>query len=104
MGGRGVVSGWVGAVAALRAGAIPARTVSRCCASTRIGKTQKSIAVQSEMAGECGNRTHPALLSKVAVILKITEATRPHPPPVPSRDFDREFSTLYDLSDDYGTL
>jgi hypothetical protein len=66
--------------------------------------TKNITVAQSNVAGECGNRTHPTLLSRVALILKITEATRPHPPPVPSRDFDREISTLYDLSDDYSTL
>src|SRR3954468_1917535 len=47
------------------------------------------------MAGECGNRTHPTLLSKVTVILKITEATRPHPPPFPLVDFDSNLSPLH---------
>ena len=50
------------------------------------------------MAGECGNRTHPTLRSKVTVILKITEATRPHPPPFVSVDFDRNFSPVNDLA------
>jgi hypothetical protein len=54
----------------------------------------------SEVAGECGNRTHPTLRSRVTVILKITEATRPHPPPRVSLDFDRNFSPFDDLADD----
>ena len=52
------------------------------------------------MAGECGNRTHPTLHRKVTVILKITEATRPHPPPLRSADFDRNVSPLKDLTDE----
>ena len=52
------------------------------------------------MAGECGNRTHPTLRCRVTVILKITEATRPHPPPIHSDDFDRNFSPFDDLADD----
>src|SRR3954468_24409644 len=55
------------------------------------------------MAGECGNRTHPTLRSKVTVILKITEDTRPHPPPFASVDFDRNLSPLKDLAYCYGT-
>jgi hypothetical protein len=61
------------------------------------------------MAGECGNRTHPALRRRVTVILKITEATRPHPPPFPSYDFDsddfdRNVSPMNDLPHDYRAL
>jgi len=56
------------------------------------------------MAGECGNRTHPTSLCKVTVILKITEATRPHPPPFPSADFDRNVSPLNDFADNHGAL
>src|SRR3954468_10681186 len=55
------------------------------------------------MAGECGNRTHPTLRSKVTVILKITEATRPHPPPFASVDFDRNLSPLCDFAYCYGS-
>jgi hypothetical protein len=55
----------------------------------------------SEVAGECGNRTHPTLRSRVTVILKITEATRPHPPPRVSLNFDCNFSPLDDLTDNY---
>jgi len=51
------------------------------------------------MAGECGNRTHPTLLRKVTVILKITEATRPHPPPSVSAHFDRNVSPFSHLAD-----
>src|SRR4029079_15189104 len=56
----------------------------------------------SGMAGECGNRTHPTLRSKVTVILKITEATRPHPPPFVSFHFDRNFSPISDFPNTYG--
>ena len=56
------------------------------------------------MAGECGNRTHPALRRRVTVILKITEATRPHPPPFKSADFDRNVSPLKDFADDHRAL
>ena len=55
----------------------------------------------SDVAGECGNRTHLTLRSKVTVILKITEATRPHPPPLVSVDLDRNFSPLDDLANHY---
>ena len=55
------------------------------------------------MAGECGNRTHPTLLRRVTVILKITEATRPHPPPHFSLNFDRNFSPVDDLADNRRT-
>ena len=58
----------------------------------------QTSATAIEVAGECGNRTHPTLLSKVAVILKITEATRPHPPPFVSLNLDRNVSPVDDLS------
>jgi hypothetical protein len=95
------VSAGVAAVLVLWAGEIPARAVSRCCACAVAEATHSRVVAANTMAGECGNRTHPALLSKVAVILKITEATRPHPPPSASRNFDREFSTRDNLSDNY---
>src|SRR2546430_15945343 len=85
--------------------AMPARELSRCCASAGRGQNdakQRRIATK-ELAGECGNRTHPTIRCKVTVILKITEATRLHPPPRVSIDFDRNFSPFDDLSDDHGS-
>ena len=103
IGGRGVVSDGDAGCDCVFWGATPARALSRCCAGLERGAseiTQISSAV-SGVAGECGNRTHPTLLSKVTVILKITEATRPHPPPLVSVDLDRNFSPLDDFANQY---
>src|SRR5882672_5271560 len=84
----------------------PARALSRCCATEARGmntEKQKKAAAPS-VAGECGNRTHPTLRSRVTVILKITEATRPHPPPRISMNFDRNFSPFGDLTNDCRSL
>src|SRR5450759_577834 len=105
---RGVIGGFGVSVAAgggtfVTGAAIPARALSRCCATDARGRNRvrpKSAAARP-VAGECGNRTHPTLRSKVTVILKITEATRPHPPPRVSVNFDRNFSPFDDLADDY---
>src|SRR5689334_7730723 len=83
--------------------AIPARALSRSCAASATGPAAIR-AKSSAVAGECGNRTHPTLRRRVTVILKITEATRPHPPPLHSANFDRNFSPLNDLADDYSAL
>src|SRR5438045_9487833 len=100
IGGFGVVSGAVGCVAGLVGAAIPARVLSRGWARDPPGSTaeRQRSATLSEVAGECGNRTHPTLRSRVTVILKITEATRPHPPPSVSLNFDRNFSPFDDLA------
>src|SRR5688500_8652026 len=97
----GVVSlgeGWPGWVPGA---ATPARALSRCCAAAGCEKKEatQTRPASSAVAGECGNRTHPTLRSRVTVILKITEATRPHPPPRASLNFDRNFSPLDDLAD-----
>gem|GEM_PF-2692127 len=63
--------------------------------------TVQSSTAAIEVAGECGNRTHPTLRSKVTVILKITEATRPHPPPAVSVNLDRNFSPVDDLANQH---
>src|SRR3954469_23259538 len=85
--------------------ATPARALSRCCAlATEGGPSAIASARRNGMAGECGNRTHPALRRRVTVILKITEATRPHPPPFQSDDFDRNVSPKNDLPHDYRAL
>src|SRR4051812_29307144 len=79
---------------------MPARALSRCCAPARHGReTDNTIRERRRVAGECGNRTHPTLLRRVTVILKITEATRLHPPPGVSFDFDRNFSPFGDFPD-----
>src|SRR3954463_5832228 len=99
IGGLRVVSvgvGWVRSAGA----AIPARALSRCCALA--GRASVAPRMTSEIrrvAGECGNRTHPTLRSRVTVILKITEATRLHPPPIVSLNFDRNLSPSGDFSD-----
>ncbi|MEA2706822.1 MAG: hypothetical protein QOH22_1610 [Gemmatimonadaceae bacterium] len=82
---------------------MPTRPLSRCWASlTRgVSDTVQSNTTASEMAGECGNRTHPTLRSKVTVILKITEATRPHPPPSASLNLDRRVSPVDDLANQH---
>src|SRR5207248_10746692 len=81
--------------------AMPARAGCCCCASAGRGDTsRKQIGKSSEVAGECGDRTHPNLPSNVTVILKVTEATRAHPPPRFSLNFDRNFSPVDDLADD----
>src|SRR6476469_11008882 len=101
MGGLGVVSartGWACCGGAL----IPALALSRCCAADSDGTEQSKSRETRRMAGECGNRTHPTLRSRVTVILKITEATRPHPPPRVSLNFDRNFSPFGDFADDCG--
>ena len=101
IGGFGVVSTGATTGFVRGGGAMPARAVSRCCADILAAGTQRISSVARAMAGECGNRTHPTLRSRVTVILKITEATRPHPPPRVSMNFDRNFSSLDDLSHDY---
>src|SRR3954471_19358405 len=80
---------------------MPTRALSRCCdMACRGGSIDAAMTTSSgKMAGECGNRTHPTLRCKVTVILKITEATRLHPPPL-SLNFDRNFSPVDDLADD----
>src|SRR5450759_1957678 len=105
---RGVIGGFGVSVAAgcgvfATGAAIPARALSRCCATDVRGTNRpgQSSAAASRVAGECGNRTHPTLRSRVTVILKITEATRPHPPPRVSMNFDRNFSPFDDLAHDY---
>src|SRR5216110_3176875 len=103
---RGVIGGFLVVSGAVRCcgwawAVIPARALSRCCASMRFGANVTGQRTKSsELAGECGNRTHPTLRRKVTVILKITEATRPHPPPLFSLNFDRNFSPVDDLADD----
>src|SRR6266550_3159702 len=95
---RGVIGGFGAGSGA----AIPALALSRCWAFAdceQNGATQRRVAART-VAGECGNRTHPTLRSRVTVILKITEATRPHPPPCVSMDFDRNFSPFGDFADD----
>src|SRR6267378_4369400 len=101
IGGFGVVSGAVGCVACRAGAAIPALALSRCWALADCGQNgaAQSTAATRTVAGECGNRTHPTLRSRVTVILKITEATRPHPPPRVSMDFDRNFSPFGDFAD-----
>ena len=54
---------------------------------------QRAHKATNKLAGECGNRTHQARLSRVTPVLKTGEATRPHPPPC-SVDFDRRFFLL----------
>src|ERR1700686_1617931 len=104
---RGVIGGFGVSVAAgcgacvFLGAAPPARALSRCCAMDTRGRNrrrQKRNAAARGVAGECGNRTHPTLRSRVTVILKITEATRPHPPPRVSMNFDRNFSPFDDLA------
>ena len=82
--------------------AMPARALSRCWPSADCGQNgaMHRRVVTSAVAGECGNRTHPTLRCRVTMILKITEATRPHPPPCVSLDFDRNFSPFDDLAND----
>jgi hypothetical protein len=92
-------AGWDCAVGA----AIPTRPLSRCCASLTPGTSeiaQKSTTAR-DVAGECGNRTHPTLRRKVTVILKITEATRPHPPPLVSLNLDPNISPVDDLANQH---
>src|SRR5256885_17133991 len=97
--------GGLGVVSAVGCAAMPARALSRCCAGSRAGIVSETISSgTSAVAGECGNRTHPAPRCRVTVILKITEATRPHPPPLHSAHFDRNFSPLNDLADYYRAL
>src|SRR6266852_349960 len=109
---RGVIGGFGVSVAAGCGAAVffgaatPARALSRCCATDTRGRNrarQRKNAAGS-VAGECGNRTHPTLRSRVTVILKITEATRPHPPPRVSMNFDRNFSPFDDLAHDCRSL
>src|SRR5712675_1510177 len=102
IGGFGVVSGALGCAAWRDGTAIPALALSRCWAIADCGQNgarQRKVATRT-VAGECGNRTHPTLRSRVTVILKITEATRPHPPPRVSMNFDRNFSPFDDLAHD----
>ena len=81
IGGLGVVSGTGAGCRALCWEGTPARALSRCCDVSCAGESATRDTNAARVAGECGNRTHPTLLSRVTVILKITEATRPHPPP-----------------------
>src|SRR2546423_1738588 len=101
-GGLRVVSGAVGCGLCRFAPVMPARALSRCCASADCGQkgARQTRVTTRVMAGECGNRTHPTLRCKVTVILKITEATRLHPPPRASTNFDRNFSPVDDFADD----
>jgi hypothetical protein len=103
IGGRGVESGRDVGCACVPGTAMPARALSLCCARAERGTSEstQNSANASEMAGECGNRTHPTLRGKVTVILKITEATRPHPPPLFSVDLDRNFSPVDDLANQH---
>src|SRR5688572_23995871 len=78
----------------------PTRALSVCCARAGKGDIARKPSRTTEMAGECGNRTHPTLLGRVTVILKITEATRPHPPPC-SSDLDRNISPFDHFADDH---
>src|SRR5437762_12028176 len=102
-GGLGVVSGAVGCGFCDFAAGMPTRALSRCWASADCGQhgARQTRVSTRVMAGECGNRTQPTLRCKVTVILKITEATRLHPPPPASMNFDRNFSPFNDLADDY---
>src|ERR1700730_17401700 len=109
---RGVIGGFGVSVGAccgtcLFGAATPARALSRCCAMDTRGRNRTKpakIAAAGRVAGECGNRTHPTLRSRVTMILKITEATRPHPPPHVSMHFDRNFSPFDDLAHDCRSL
>src|SRR2546423_4414993 len=99
------LSGGVGVVSAAGCAAMPARALSRCCAGSRAGAAKVTITNgTSAVAGECGNRTHPTPRCRVTVILKITEATRPHPPPLHSEHFDRNVSPKNDLANYHGTV
>src|SRR5438552_114451 len=105
IGGFRVVSGGVGCEVRDLEVAMPTRALSSCCVLADSGKNgakQRRVATR-EVAGECGNRTHPTLRGKVTVILKITEATRLHPPPRVSMNFDRNFSPFDDLADEHGS-
>src|SRR5687768_11561579 len=75
-------------------GSTEVATVSPCCATAGDAIDAASrIASSAALAGECGNRTHPARLSRVTPVLKTGEATRPHPPPR-LLQHDRKFGSL----------
>ena len=61
----------------------PERALSARCACAADGRlADNAINEQTSIvAGECGNRTHPARPGRVTPVLKTGEATRPHPPP-----------------------
>ena len=86
----------------LRDGALtPTRVLSVACALVRDGiavNATKSNTEVHKLAGECGNRTHQARLSRVTPVLKTGEATRPHPPPL-SVNHNRKFAPFEYFSD-----
>src|SRR5687768_3394785 len=103
IGGPLIVSvGVWGVPAAGRVPATPTRALSFRCPCAYAGMPARRPTRTRAMAGECGNRTHPTLLGRVTVILKITEATRPHPPPC-SNDLDRNISPFDHFTDDHSS-
>ena len=75
-----------------------ATAVSGRCARASDGMRQNSATISADtidMAGECGNRTHPARLGRVTPVLKTGEATRPHPPPFSVNHNRRFFPAEY---------
>src|SRR5687767_2944207 len=101
IGGPLIVSvGVCGVPAAGRVPATPTRALSLRCPCACAGMPARRPTRTRAMAGECGNRTHPTLLGRVTVILKITEATRPHPPPR-SMHLDRNISPFDHFADDH---
>jgi hypothetical protein len=60
--------------------------------------TSSAARTAPEVAGECGNRTHPTRLGRVTPVLKTGEATRPHPPPRALLHHDRNGLSLDDFT------
>src|SRR5688572_22454179 len=79
-----------------------ATAVSTRCACAIGGASavaKKTASAGSAVAGECGNRTHPARLGRVTPVLKTGEATRPHPPPFLSVNHDSNVLSLEHFAD-----
>src|SRR5687767_659060 len=96
-GGGGFLPGGLQSVFAGCAATAAVAAVSTRCACAVSGASaaaKKTASAGSAVAGECGNRTHPARLGRVTPVLKTGEATRPHPPPFSSFNHDSNVLSL----------